>query len=121
MPVRTFEAPVGQRGPVLRFESIYLKKGDQLAASGSKSMDTLSLGEGPEVPLLQSFGGHGYVAGRLFVLQPIAPIRTKLTVQGREITFLNFFQAQPGDVLLASISNLDDDDECVLSQYVVIP
>jgi hypothetical protein len=119
-PAQVLESTVGQSGAVLHFESISLKKGDQLAASGARSMDTLPDVPGPEVPLVESSQGHMYIAGKLSVLQPITSIRTTATIQGREVTFTNSFQAKAGDVLGATFSNLEDDGECVLSQYIVI-
>jgi hypothetical protein len=113
-------------GPVLRFESIPFSKGDRLAASGGRTMDTLSdLKDykgisGPEVPLLEMSRGHSYIAGRMFVLQPITPVKATVTVQGREVAFTSSVRAQAGDVLGGSFSNLDNDNNCALSQYVVI-
>ncbi|MGO9259393.1 MAG: hypothetical protein ACLQU1_24220 [Bryobacteraceae bacterium] len=121
VPSETFEASVGRGVAVLRFESVALKRGERLAASGGRSMDTLEGVDGPDAPLFEIFQGRGYVAGKLFVLQPITPIKAAVTVQGRPVTFANSFQARTGDVLGGTTSGLADDSiEWVLSQLVVI-
>ena len=105
VPLEKYEASAkGQ--PLVRFESLVeLKKGDQLAASGSRSMDTVSV-NGEEIPLLAIHDGDGYFAGKFAILRPITPIKNSASVASHEVTFTSSFQAQQGDVLSATTTEL---------------
>jgi hypothetical protein len=107
VPIEKYE--VASKGsPWVRFESLVeLKKGDQLAASGSRSMDTVSINN-EEVPLLTIHDGDGYFAGKLSILRPITPVKSRASVASHEVTFTSSLQAQQSDVLSATITELGD-------------
>lgn len=115
IPVEQFEASDTQRGPIVRFVSESFKKGDQLAASGARSLDVFSVDgrlDGAtmheEIPYFEIYEHHAFIPGKLFVLQTITPIKANISVGPHEVTFTSSLKAQKDDVLGAIINNGGD-------------
>ncbi len=114
MPLEKYEA-ASNGLPWVRFESLVeLKKGDQLAASGSRSKVTVSVNN-EKVPLFTIHDGV-YFAGKLSILRPITQVKSRASVASREVTFTSSFQAQQGDVLSATTRELGDGWRSAVSQ-----